>query len=108
MEQMKLSRREFLWTNMKLALGAATASLVTGNPKGVMADEMKGKYTIREGTFQHIVLEGTSYKIGKMQGEIIKETDDIYPAFPGASEPEDGARRFLNVGYGARALERIV
>jgi predicted choloylglycine hydrolase len=34
------------------------------------------EYTIREGTFQHIVLEGTSYEVGKMQGEIIKETKD--------------------------------
>jgi hypothetical protein len=45
-----------------------------GRMQGVMAAEMKDEYTIREGTFQHIVLEGTSYEVGKMQGEIIKET----------------------------------
>ena len=71
-QQTKLSRREFLQTNMKLALGTVTASLNTGNSKGVMAGEMKDEYIIREGEFQHIVMEGTSYEVGKMQGEIIK------------------------------------
>ena len=51
-----------------------TASLNAGNSKGVMAGEMKDEYIIREGTFQHIVLEGTSYEVGRIQGEIIKDS----------------------------------
>ena len=85
---MKLNRRKFLWQNIKLALGAITASLATGNPKGAIAKEMEGEYTIREGTFQHIVLEGTSYEVGKMQGEIIKETKDKEPLASFASNDD--------------------
>ena len=51
-----------------MGLGAVTASLAIGNPKGVMAIEIE-----KEGTFQFIVLEGTSYEVGRMQEEIIKE-----------------------------------
>jgi len=33
---------------------------------------MSGSYTITQATFQHVVLEGTSYEVGRMQGDILK------------------------------------
>ena len=48
--------------------------VATDDPKGVIAAEVSDEYAIREGIFQHIVLEGTSYEVGRMQREIIKET----------------------------------
>ena len=35
---------------------------------------MTGPYVIREGIFQHITLEGTSYEIGRRQAEILQAT----------------------------------
>jgi len=34
------------------------------------------QYIIREGVFQHITLEGTSYEIGRKQAEILKSTNE--------------------------------
>ncbi len=47
-------------------------------------------YVLREGTFQHVTLEGTSYEIGRRQGEILKATRPGFAEFfaSGDTRPE--------------------
>lgn len=42
---------------------------------------MTEQYNIREGIFQHVTLEGTSYEIGQAQAEILKATNEAYLKF---------------------------
>ncbi|MFX0094866.1 MAG: C45 family autoproteolytic acyltransferase/hydrolase, partial [Candidatus Hodarchaeota archaeon] len=42
---------------------------------------MSEKYNLISGKFQHIVMEGSSYDIGRMQGEILKKNENLVPWF---------------------------
>lgn len=42
---------------------------------------MNEQYIIREGVFQHIMLEGTSYEMGRRQAEILRATNEEYLNF---------------------------
>ena len=42
---------------------------------------MSSEYIITETKFQHIVLEGTSYEVGKAQGDILKQDEEVIAAF---------------------------
>ncbi len=39
---------------------------------------MTGQYTMREGVFQHVTLEGTNYEVGRVQAEMLKETNEEF------------------------------
>jgi predicted choloylglycine hydrolase len=53
---------------------------------------MSGEYAITEGEFEHVVLEGTPYQVGRMQGDILKQNDEQAIASFGSSDlhPEKG------------------
>ena len=38
---------------------------------------MKTGYDLIKGEFQHIILEGTNYEVGKMQGELLKKNNEM-------------------------------
>ncbi|MFB0522421.1 MAG: hypothetical protein ACETV1_01500 [Candidatus Bathyarchaeia archaeon] len=38
---------------------------------------MNRDYNIVNGMFQHIILEGTAYEVGKKQGEILKNDEEM-------------------------------
>jgi len=39
---------------------------------------MSQNYDLIHGRFQHVILEGTAYEVGKMQGEILKSKEEAY------------------------------
>ncbi|MBN1875407.1 MAG: hypothetical protein JXA33_14350 [Anaerolineae bacterium] len=42
---------------------------------------MSDQYIIREGVFQHVILEGTSYEIGRRQAELLQVTNEDFLNF---------------------------
>lgn len=61
---------------------------------------MSDEYTITEGEFEHIVLEGTPYQVGRMQGEVLKQKDEQAAGSFGSSDlrPEErGFKDFAGV-----------
>jgi hypothetical protein len=44
-------------------------------------ERMSGEYIVTETQFQHIILEGTSYKVGKAQGDILKQDEEAIATF---------------------------
>ena len=34
-------------------------------------------YDLIKGEFQHIILEGSAYEVGKMQGQLLKDNDEM-------------------------------
>ena len=55
---------------------------------------MVERYTLREGIFRHITLEGTSYEIGRKQAEILQAVNQGFLTFFTSGKVDPGKYGF--------------